>query len=88
MLLRLNCVEACLRCFIRISALIRIKQVRAELRQCSQMHCLVRMLYLTCVQHVIECRGETAQPPEGCVVKFHLGLPVVGRYGTKLVGFS
>jgi len=91
-LLRLDCVKACLRRLIRILALIRVKQVRAELRQGSQMHRLVRVLYLTRVQHVIECRSETAQLPEGGVVKFHVGFSIAGRYGTygtKLaVGFS
>src|SRR6266702_7028953 len=40
------------------------------------------MLYLSCVQQVVEDRGETAQLPESGVVKFHVGLPVFSRYGS------
>lgn len=79
-LLRLDCVKARLRRLIRVLTLIRVEQVRAELRQCSKVHSLVRMLYLSCVQQVVEDRSETAQLPESGVVKFHVGLPVFSRY--------
>jgi hypothetical protein len=65
-------------CFrlIGILTLIRLEQVRAELRQCRQMYSLARMPDLTCVQQVVENLSETAQLPEIGVVKFHVGLPV------------
>jgi hypothetical protein len=75
-LLRLSCIEARLCRLIRVLTLIRLEQVRAELRQCGKMYSLVRMLDLTCVQQVVENRSETAQLPEIGVVKFHAGLPV------------
>lgn len=81
-LLRLDCVEARLSSLIRVLALIRVEQMRAELRQCSKMYSLLGMLYLTCVQQVVEDRGETAQLPESGVVEFHVGLPVFSRYGS------
>lgn len=81
-LLRLDSVEARLRRLIRVLTLIRVEQVRAELRQCSKMYSLVRMLYLSCVQQVVEDRSETAQSPESGVVKFHVGLPFFSRYGS------
>lgn len=75
-LLRLSCIEARLRRLIRVLTLIRLEQVRAELRQCGKMYSLVRMLDLTCVQQVVENRRETAQLPEIGIVKFHVGFPV------------
>jgi hypothetical protein len=45
----------------------------------SQVHRLVCVLDLSCVEYVIENRSETAQLPESGVVKFHVGPPVVSR---------